>query len=127
MKGICELCSKPAKWKNGSRCNYCCVKIRRARIKLAAVNLLGGVCQICGWNKDPYVLEFHHKDDNKEFGLAQKMNISWEKMKTEALKCELLCSNCHQQKHSTRHDPKFHAAVIDYKGELDLGEFGRQL
>lgn len=121
---VCEICNKDfvstGVWK---RCNYCSVKLRRCRIKLAGVALLGGRCQECGWNKNPYVLEFHHDDNNKEFTISTVMNTSWEKIKKEIEKCTLLCANCHRTLHTTRFDDKFHAIVLDYDGDLDISLF----
>ena len=124
LQSECGICKKKLEDNRRTRCNYCSVKLRRARIKLAAINLLGGKCVACGWDKDPWVLQFHHKDDNKEFGLSEKMNISWEKMKKEALKCELLCANCHAMKHCSKNEKSFIEALMDYDGDLDLGKFG---
>lgn len=114
----CEICGKAYK-KNGKRCGYCCVKIRRARIKLAGIQLLGGKCVMCGWDKYIWALDFHHKDD-KHFNISKKQNISWEKMKSEMQKCELLCANCHREKHCTKNDSVFLKYVFDYEGPLDL-------
>lgn len=45
-------------------------------------------------------LEFHHVDDNKEFGLSAKgVTISLARLKVEADKCDLLCANCHRELH----------------------------
>ena len=106
-----------------TRCNYCSVKLRRCRLKLAGVALLGGKCNTCGWNENPYILEFHHHDKNKEFTISNVMNLSWDKMRHEMEKCTLLCANCHRIEHETRTDTTFHQAVIDYNGPLDLSMF----
>jgi len=73
----------------------------RRSMKLQAIKLLGGKCSICGYNKCIDALEFHHEDPNeKEFKLSCGNTMSWREYKTEALKCILVCSNCHKEIHS---------------------------
>lgn len=67
--------------------------------KIKAVNLLGGKCQECGENR-PWLLSFHHKDtDEKEYNIKSIRTRRWSLIEKEILKCELLCHNCHQNKH----------------------------
>lgn len=86
---------------NGS---YCCKRCRRERVaewrrraKRTLVDEAGGRCAVCGYDKTPAALHFHHLDPSKkEFGLAMAGNTrSFERMRTEARKCVLLCGNCH--------------------------------
>lgn len=54
----------------------------------------------CGYNKCLAALEFHHPNSDKDFGLSQKgITRSWEKVKLELDKCELVCCNCHKEIH----------------------------
>jgi hypothetical protein len=55
---------------------------RRKRIRLKAIEALGGKCIICGYNKYPEVLEFHHRDPaQKEFSISRKGHCrSWERI-----------------------------------------------
>ncbi|MDD4877049.1 MAG: hypothetical protein PHQ86_07995 [Dehalococcoidales bacterium] len=56
-------------------------------------------CKICGEN-DSIVLVFHHKDMNdKEFTISQNIDKSWNKLKAEVKKCDVLCVNCHHEVH----------------------------
>ena len=66
-----------------------------------AIEHAGGKCMKCGYNKYPEVLEFHHKDPSqKSFGIGQKgLTRSWQKVKAEIEKCNLLCANCHREEH----------------------------
>ena len=66
------------------------------------VELLGGKCEICGYDKCVAALDCHHKDPvTKSFGLGMGgLTKSWEKLKAEALKCRLLCANCHRELHA---------------------------
>jgi len=72
---------------------------RRRRVKEILVAEAGGCCQLCGYCRSIVALEFHHLDpSNKKFGVAQSgMGRSIERLRTEARKCALLCSNCHTE------------------------------
>lgn len=45
---------------------YTEIKSRRIVNKKKAVNLLGGGCNHCGYNKSMYALEFHHLDSTEK-------------------------------------------------------------
>lgn len=80
------------------KCNVDAVKRRRHKIKRDAVEYMGGKCSRCGYSKCIRALEFHHVDDNKEFGIgANGYTKSWKKIKEELDKCILVCSNCHKE------------------------------
>jgi predicted RNA-binding Zn-ribbon protein involved in translation (DUF1610 family) len=115
---FCALCGNPIKdnSRNRSKCQSCTTRIRRYRTKQKAIELLGGKCNKCGWSGNIAAFEFHHPNDDKEFELGRMWNKSWEVMKMEALKCELLCSNCHKIEHTKYgKDEKFMNAVFNYK------------
>jgi len=76
-------------------------KARRER-KVKLVNMLGGKCRNCGYDKCYAALEFHHEDEKleKSFGIAANgMLASWEKLLEEVEKCILLCCRCHREEH----------------------------
>ena len=77
--------------------------------KKKLVDLLGGKCEICGYNKNYSSLAFHHKDiTTKSFGLAGR-NLSdkpWDLLAEEVKKCILLCHNCHNELHNPHLDRK---------------------
>ncbi len=78
------------------------LKKRRTERKIKLVNMFGGKCQKCGYNKCMAALQFHHRDPSiKEFMLNVNWlaTKSWEKVVLEAKKCDLLCSNCHLEFH----------------------------
>lgn len=86
------------------RCKKCrseAVQKRREKVKLMAINYKGGKCEICGYNKCPDALEFHHINSNeKDFGIAQKgYTRSFSEVRKELDKCILVCSNCHREIH----------------------------
>lgn len=58
-------------------------------------------CCDCGERHPPYVMQFDHVDPStKEFGLANaaRDQLSWEKIKEEVAKCEIVCANCHMKR-----------------------------
>jgi predicted HNH restriction endonuclease len=77
------------------------VKKRRRKLKSMAIKHKGGKCMFCGYNKFQGALEFHHLDPNeKDFGLGTRgLTRSWKRVKQEADKCILVCSNCHKEIH----------------------------
>jgi DNA-binding transcriptional ArsR family regulator len=84
------------------RCTKCRadrVAERRRRVKEILVAEAGGRCVICGYDRHPAALEFHHRDpETKRFGLgASGLTRSIASMRAEAGKCDLLCSNCHAE------------------------------
>jgi len=70
--------------------------------KQKAVDLLGGACKICGYNKCLAALCFHHRNPAlKEMPLtvATLRAYSWEIIEAELAKCDLLCVRCHAEWH----------------------------
>lgn len=67
------------------------------------MEMLGGKCNRCGYDKCLDALQFHHKDKSKkEATISWLANRSFERVKKEALKCELLCANCHAEEHADK-------------------------
>lgn len=96
--------------KRGDLSSYCkkcntIVKVEQGRkVKLEAVNYLGGKCVICNYSKHPSVLDFHHKDPSKkELKISDQRNSSFKKIKSELDKCVLVCANCHREIHIGLH------------------------
>jgi biotin operon repressor len=82
------------------RRNYEHVKKRIQKLKELGIEYLGGKCLLCGYDKCMASLEFHHRDPNeKEFTVSHNQSRSWDKLKKEIDKCDLLCSNCHRELH----------------------------
>jgi hypothetical protein len=74
------------------------VFLYRKRKKLELINLLGGKCCRCGYNKCMSALEFHHLDPaQKDFSLSSGLNSNFKKVLEEIKKCILLCANCHRE------------------------------
>jgi hypothetical protein len=81
------------------RCRVERVSEHRRRVKQRLVEEAGGACVLCGYDRCVGALHFHHVDPNeKSFGLAGRgVMRSMEKLRSEAKKCALLCSNCHAE------------------------------
>lgn len=99
---FCIKCNKPLRRENRRICDYCCNKKLRHERKNYFVNLKGGKCQICGYNKCNSCLAFHHIDPSqKEFELdINGMQLAIERVKKEVDKCILVCHNCHGEIHA---------------------------
>jgi hypothetical protein len=78
------------------------VQKRRKRVREMALEFLGGRCSRCGYDRCIEALEIHHLDSaEKDFGIsARGYTRSWQKIRTELQKCELLCANCHREVHA---------------------------
>lgn len=117
MRKICEICNE--KFDTNSHSRIYCYKcsgessrkenitrkhqktILRRSMKIQAIKLLGGKCSICGYDKCIDALEFHHKNPSeKDFKLGSGNTMSWKEYKSEALKCIVVCSNCHKEIHA---------------------------
>lgn len=105
LSKVMHLSDKPIRTKSEA------VVAWRKRTKLKLVEYKGRKCQCCGYSKCIEALEFHHIDSSsKEFSISGKSN-SFERLKKEADKCVLVCSNCHKE---------IHAGLIDInKNTLD--------
>ena len=115
----CPLCGRTLlDNRRRHRCSSCNTRIRRMRTKLAAIKLLGGKCNRCDFKGPPAAFDFHHRDGTKDFSIGQVANKSWEVIKRELAKCELLCRNCHAIEHSKHLDPLLLAEVENYRGRL---------
>ena len=91
------------------RCKECrkeAVLEQRRRNKIVLVEYKGGKCEICGYDKCIDVLEFHHVDPStKSFTIGNGDIRSLSKLKEEADKCIMVCSNCHKEIHAKiRHE-----------------------
>lgn len=66
-------------------------------------------CAICGYNKCPAALDFHHVNpEDKKYTLnnAYLSRLTNDKLIEELNKCILLCSNCHRELHYTMKEVK---------------------
>jgi DNA-binding CsgD family transcriptional regulator len=81
------------------RCRGEAVSKRRRKVKAILVAEYGGCCKLCGYDRSVGALQFHHLDPAaKSFSISyQGVTRSLARLRAEAAKCVLLCSNCHAE------------------------------
>lgn len=99
-----RFCCRKHAMRDGNRRNqmYENQQSRGLTRKLNFVNKLGGQCEICGYNKNLAVLNFHHKDPSKKeikLDIRSMSNNNLDVLTKEVEKCQLVCSNCHGEIH----------------------------
>ena len=97
--GLVEWVRRPdGGWRCG-RCRSEDVSNWRRRAKRKLVELAGGCCAICGYDRYMGALQFHHRDPStKAFALSRKGHArAFAELEAEAAKCVLLCANCHAE------------------------------
>lgn len=115
LKGTREVvvCSKPCKtalisqrlknyYKNQYKVGKDKKETKYSRVKKELVEIAGGKCVICGYNKCLSSLHFHHKNpQEKTFAISRSLcrSRTKEELLTEINKCLLVCSNCHGELH----------------------------
>lgn len=53
-------------------------------------------CADCGSFYPYYVMQFDHRDgSDKVLDISRMVLMSWAKIESEILKCDLVCANCH--------------------------------
>jgi hypothetical protein len=78
-------------------------KLRGLKRKIQIVEMLGGKCENCGYNKNIAAFDFHHvnpKEKDYQLDMRKLSNTRFDKLLEEVKKCKLLCSNCHREFHS---------------------------
>lgn len=76
--------------------------IRSYKRKMHFIEISGGKCINCGYNKNIASLQFHHKNSSEKIFPLDARNLSNKKLEDlikEFNKCELLCANCHNEHH----------------------------
>jgi hypothetical protein len=81
------------------RCRQERVSEWRRNVKRRLVREAGGACRLCGYDRCPAALQFHHLDPGaKSFALSREgVTRSLAEALAEARKCVLLCANCHAE------------------------------
>jgi hypothetical protein len=81
------------------KCRSEAVSDRRRRVKQRLVAAAGGRCALCGYDRSPAALQFHHVTPaDKAFSIAERgVTRSIDRALAEARKCVLLCATCHAE------------------------------
>jgi hypothetical protein len=80
------------------RCRVEAVARRRREVRDTLLFEPGGCCAICGYSRCAAALHFHHLDPaTKRFNVRGGHTPSLDRLREEAGKCVLLCSNCHAE------------------------------
>jgi transposase len=81
------------------KCRSAAVARRRRKVKTILVEEAGGCCCICGYRRNMRALHFHHREPSQKRHEinARGVAISLDRLRGEAQKCVLLCSNCHAE------------------------------
>lgn len=86
----------PEKYKlSAARCNRRYYLAKKAI--LAEAKSRG--CSICGYNRCPWAIEFHHPEKSEMTINYLKTAGSPENLKKEIEKCITVCANCHREIH----------------------------
>jgi hypothetical protein len=67
--------------------------------KKKLIELSGGCCNKCGYNKCDRALSFHHRNPKEKSFELSKSNLRkpWDSVLAEHKKCDLLCLRCHAE------------------------------
>lgn len=88
---------------NNKHQNYITQQERGKQRRQSLIQLKGGCCEKCGYNRNQAALAFHHiNPSTKSFQIDMRKcsNSSWETLVAESQKCLLLCLNCHAEVHN---------------------------
>lgn len=95
---------------------------RRRTLREEAVAYKGGRCEICGYDRSPAAMDFHHVDPwAKDFTISQRMT-SFRAIRRELDKCVLLCATCHREVHDGLH-PTYLEDHERFRSHLDGDEW----
>jgi hypothetical protein len=91
------------------------------------LDIKGCQCEMCGYNKCPSGLVFHHLDPSqKEFRMAEIRYLKdIDTIINELNKCQLLCQNCHQEIHIDKNRFSQYESNILEKSKVDKERQGR--
>lgn len=137
MEKHCVICGKPLTQTQQKFCSVNCkskdfylrhknqsslyqlVKYIDKKIKL--IDIKGGKCEICGYDKNISALEFHHVNPNDKLFNIDGRNISNKSMDSlieEVNKCKLLCSNCHKELHYNHYEKNNAIKILNENADL---------
>ena len=79
----------------------------RRNAKRELIDYKGGKCQVCGYDKDcPNAYDFHHRDPKTKSFIISGSTKSFDQLKRESNKCDLICRRCHAELHDEENKKK---------------------
>lgn len=118
---MCKVCGKPFEYRGKkdnpsshrkNECGSCRAVFRAQSQKAKAIAYKGGECVRCGYHKYAEALCFHHRNPgDKVFTISGQWSISWERLRVELDKCDLLCLICHAEIHAEASDASLRARI----------------
>jgi len=97
---LCQNCHREIHYNNNLKTD------NRRKDKVIYLEYAGSKCIECGYDKCPSSLTFHHREPHlKEFWIGclseriQTIEDISNSIKNELDKCDVLCSNCHVERH----------------------------
>lgn len=79
-------------------------RVKHIKTKLDLIQLCGGKCSKCGYDKNLAAFDFHHRNPSEKVFEVKMKNFTggWteDEILEEVMKCDLLCANCHREIHS---------------------------
>lgn len=86
-------------------CKLCSTDSDRKRVTELLIDILRELnreyaCEICGYDKNSAAIHFHHNTGEKNFDISSGKTFSRERLMTEIMLCQVLCSNCHAEVHN---------------------------
>lgn len=91
------------------------VKRWKRKLKEDMVELKGGKCVVCGYNKSLRALHFHHTNPSEKDITISQNTMTKEKAIKELDKCVLVCSNCHSEIHDEICEKGFSSMIWDFQ------------
>jgi hypothetical protein len=92
-------------------------KIKQMAKRLYFYDYSGRYCKKCGFDsfKNPWIMDYHHREpEHKSFDIGKKISrYSFDTLKDEVDKCDLLCGDCHRTTH-------YENEIIDYTNNLSV-------
>jgi hypothetical protein len=97
--GLVEFHRRPDGNYRCSKCRTASVSAWRRRVKRKLIERAGGRCVVCGYDRHPSALHFHHVDPTTKSFILSRHGVtrSFREAAAEADKCVLLCGNCHAE------------------------------
>jgi len=97
---FCKIC-KVEKQKERRKRDADIQKEKRYSLKRELIDMKGGKCIACGYDRYIGALDFHHLNENEKIYNVGTLISGGSRLKAivEIQKCILLCSNCHRELH----------------------------